>query len=134
MKRFYFFISLFLVFSCHRQSQSTQTTPQLAVSEAPQILFLQFKVSKKEATYEAKITSKKAVAGILDRDLGGLKLFENQWLISFLDDKKNVLEQVVVPNPLDEHFEVADDKGVLDRKSTRLNSSHPRLSRMPSSA
>ena len=121
MKRFYFFFSLFLVFSCHRQSQSTQTTPQLAVSEAPQILFLQFKVSKKEATYEAKITSKKAVAGILDRDLGGLKLFENQWLISFLDDKKNVLEQVVVPNPLDEHFEVADDKGVFKGVEVKKN-------------
>ena len=26
------------------------------------------------------------------------------------------------------------DGGVVDRKSTRLNSSHPRLSRMPSSA
>ena len=30
--------------------------------------------------------------------------------------------------------EAAGDVDVLDRKSTRLNSSHPRLSRMPSSA
>ena len=34
----------------------------------------------------------------------------------------------------DLYFYVERELGLLDRKSTRLNSSHPRLSRMPSSA
>ena len=36
-----------------------------------------------------------------------------------------------VPHPIDDDFQAVNE---LDRKSTRLNSSHPRLSRMPSSA
>ena len=90
-----------------RQPNSTS----LSTSTAPSILFLQIKVSKREETYEAKIVNKTEVAGILDRDSRGIQLFENQWLISLFDNKQKLLEQTTLANPLEEHFEVADDKG-----------------------
>ena len=88
-------------------------TPSNHFSSAavPSILFLQVKVSKKEDIYEAKILNRMEVAGILDRDARGVQLIENQWLVSFFDNKNKLLDQITVPNPLDEHFEVADDKG-----------------------
>jgi hypothetical protein len=92
-------------------TQTTAIATPIASTTAPSIWFLQIKVSQKEAIYEAKIINRQEVAGILDKNLSGIQLYENQWLISFFDDKKNVLEQVTVPNPLNEHFEVADDKG-----------------------
>lgn len=112
MKRLNFLIILSFFYSCHKHNIPTQTsaTPTAAAT-APSILFLQIKVSQKEDVFDAKIINRQEVAGILDKNLSGVQLYENQWLISFLDDKKSVLDQVVVPNPLDEHFEVADDKG-----------------------
>lgn len=98
--------------SCHKPKMPTQTVATQPISvAAPSILFLQIKVSRKEDIYEAQIISRQEVAGILDKNISGIQLYENQWLISFFDDKKNILDQIVVPNPLDEHFEVADDKG-----------------------
>jgi hypothetical protein len=98
--------------SCHKPKMPTQTVATQPTSvAAPSILFLQIKVSRKEDIYEAQIISRQEVAGILDKNISGIQLYENQWLISFFDDKKNILDQIVVPNPLDEHFEVADDKG-----------------------
>ena len=45
-------------------------------------------------------------------------------------------DQVALKASRGSHFYTLldSDKAALDRKSTRLNSSHPRLSRMPSSA
>ena len=112
MKLFLYLISFSFLASCHQQVVPTKTESKPILSATtPSILFLQIKVSQKADTYEARIINRQDVAGILDRHLNNAPLFENQWLISFLDDKKNVLEQVAVPNPLDEHFEVADDKG-----------------------
>lgn len=112
MKLIFCLIIISLLSSCHKFSTRTQTvTPPTIIAAAPAILFLQIKVSQKEDVFDAKIINRQEVAGILDKNLSGVQLYENQWLISFLDDKKNVLDQVTVPNPLDEHFEVADDKG-----------------------
>ena len=43
-------------------------------------------------------------------------------------------EQDFDPAGLDELYAALETRGVQDRKSTRLNSSHSRASRMPSSA
>ena len=48
------------------------------------------------------------------------------------EDRKEVLSQNQIETPVVEIVQPAIEK--LDRKSTRLNSSHKRLSRMPSSA
>ena len=112
MKHFLYFAILILCSSCHRQGRIAQAVPSSqAANQTPSILFVQMKISKKEETYEAEILSKKEVAGMLDKDIRGIQLYENQWFISFLDDEKNVLEQMTVQNPLEEHFEVADEKG-----------------------
>lgn len=112
MKIIFCLIIISLLSSCHKFSTRAQTvTPPTIIATAPTILFLQIKVSQKEGVFDAKIINRQEVAGILDKNLSGVQLYENQWLINFLDDKKNVLDQVAVPNPLDEHFEVADDKG-----------------------
>ena len=46
--------------------------------------------------------------------------------IRFVDDPLAVEQDIQIDGP--------GARSIVDRKSTRLNSSHPRLSRMPSSA
>ncbi len=112
MKTTFCIALLFFLYGCQKRAVPSQTdTPSVTILNTPQILFVQMQVSKKEAVYEAKITSKTVVKGILDRDTRGIQMIENQWIVSFLDDKKKILEQITIPNPLDEQFEVADDKG-----------------------
>ncbi len=106
-------IAVCLFVACHRKGIITQTAIPVSTTAPLSILFVQIKVSEKKDTFEAKIIHKKEVAGILDRDINGIQLLENQWLVSFLDSKKNILDQVVVPSPLAPHFEVADDNGVF---------------------
>ena len=54
-----------------------------------------------------------------------------RWTMSVL---RAVSKGVRRPGALERHIEGISAKVLRDRKSTRLNSSHPRLSRMPSSA
>ena len=49
--------------------------------------------------------------------------------VYFLISEENMRKMLLQP-----YVSVGSDAGAVDRKSTRLNSSHPRLSRMPSSA
>lgn len=109
-------------FSCHNSGLPAQTKIALMPSESvPQILFLQIHVLQKATRYEAQITNRQIVEGILDRPLDGLQVFENQWLISFFDAKKKLLAQTTALNPLDEHFEVADDKGQFKAVDVKKN-------------
>ena len=61
-------------------------------------------------------------------------------LISYssTEDSMNILEQVAyaarVSNPANQDNKDTTEKLIRDRKSTRLNSSHTDISRMPSSA
>ena len=64
---------------------------------------------------------------------------EEIWGIDLGDDRdanaaavESVLPELIAH--VDEHFDIGADGEVLDRKSTRLNSSHSQQSRMPSSA
>jgi hypothetical protein len=112
MKQFSLLLALLFLASCHKTGSPTQVkTILIAPSAVPSILFLQVKVSQKEDMYEAKILNRMEVAGILDRDARGVQLIENQWLVSFFDSKNKLIDQITLPNPLEENFEVADDKG-----------------------
>ena len=70
------------------------------------------------------------------------KLYQ-QWLKDFADDAETVQDLIAIsddPKEIEDRFYrelefgTAGMRGVLDRKSTRLNSSHTDSSRMPSSA
>ncbi|MBL7813969.1 MAG: hypothetical protein JNL70_03105 [Saprospiraceae bacterium] len=114
MKQLTILFTVFTLFSCHSPQQISQKqTDEPPIVLPPQILFLQIKVFKKGDVVEAQIANRTTVAGILDRDARGLQLIENEWLISFYDKRKELLDQVTVPNPLHQHFEVADDNGQL---------------------
>lgn len=56
---------------------------------------------------------KQQVPGRLHQDIRGVQLIEGHWLVSLLDDQKRMVAQVVVSNPLDEHYETTDDQGRL---------------------
>ncbi len=107
------FITAVLFFcSCQRQAIPLQSIDaQNEVENAPKISFLQLKVSKNEGIYKGAIINRKEVVGILDTPLNRVQASEGQWLIRFLDNKENVLEQVILKNPLDTHLEFADDNG-----------------------
>ena len=60
--------------------------------------------------------------------------FKQGTKISTISTTKAVLAQAVVKDTFPQSFCVYDLNKFLDRKSTRLNSSHIPLSRMPSSA
>ena len=119
MKSFLYSINFLFLCACYNQALPQQTL--IAPSTEPHILFLHLKVSKKEAAYEAQIISRQEVVGVLDKKLNGIQAIENQWLISFLDDKKNVLEQVTLDNPLDVHVELADDNGQFQNYAIKKN-------------
>ena len=91
----------------------TVPTESAAAAAEPEILFLHLKVWKKEDGYGAEMQNKQQVAGLLNRDLRGVQMTEGEWLVSFLDNKKNMVEQVTILNPLEQHYETADDKGNL---------------------
>ncbi len=112
MKSIRLFLLLLLFASCHKTGAVTQSKPILIAAYAvPSILFLQLNVTKTGDIYTAKVLNKMEVAGVLDRDARGVQLIENQWLVSFFDNKNQRIDQISVPNPLEETFEVADDKG-----------------------
>ena len=74
------------------------------------------------------------------------KLIRNIAIIAHVDHGKTTMVDQLLrqSGTFAEHEKVVDtvmdsnaierERGITDRKSTRLNSSHPRLSRMPSSA
>lgn len=119
MKKFLFYTSLFLMlFSCqmkHSMTPAAATEPTAAptVEGGPEILFLQLKVWKKDGGYAGEVLSKKQVAGLLNRDIRGVQLNEGEWLASFLDKNNKVIEQVSILDPLNEHYETADEQGKL---------------------
>ena len=66
------------------------------------------------------------VVGVVYRTLGGRAAKGNELLWTQVHDFSHGVPRRMAP--------LVFAGGVIDRKSTRLNSSHPRLSRMPSSA
>ncbi len=107
-----FLITVLFFCSCQRQAIPSQTIDSYdKVDNTPKISFIQLKVSKKEAVFEGQIVSRQEVAGILPTPFNPVKASEGQWLLRFLDAQENVLEQVVLKNPLDTHLEFADDNG-----------------------
>ena len=61
--------------------------------------------------------------------------FTLNWLKEYLDTKADLEEIAECLTKIGLEVESIDDKAAqLDRKSTRLNSSHSSVSRMPSSA
>ena len=78
----------------------------------------------------------------LDKDFLAIrKLFRDGWTVmllgnamSVLDNGRDILREVVVTDGENNSVTIRHEDIVLDRKSTRLNSSHIPLSRMPSSA
>ena len=119
MKKFLFStLILSMFFSCQMKHSMTpapaaELTAAPAAEGGPEILFLQVKVWKKETAYGAEVQSKKQVAGLLNRDIRGMQPNEGEWLVSFLDKNNQVIEQVAVPDPLNEHYETTDDQGKL---------------------
>jgi hypothetical protein len=120
LKKVLIFSLLFSLISCSEKTNGVKNTPistaQNPVSTEPQILFIQLKIVQKDknAPVLATVASKKSVNGVLDKPLQGIQLIEGHWLISLLDaDKKNV-EQEVVQDPINQHFEYQNDKGQLD--------------------
>ena len=84
------------------------------------------------------MTKKFPPAHFLNRELG-LLAFNRRVLALAADDAVPLLERLrfltIVSSNLDEFFEIrVAGLKEQDRKSTRLNSSHPYVSRMPSSA
>ena len=65
------------------------------------------------------IAKLRAQTGIITLDYGFMNTGATESAITFIDGDQGILRYRGIP---------------IDRKSTRLNSSHPRLSRMPSSA
>lgn len=120
MKFIFGLMSLLFLSACQRRGLPVQPMePSNAVAEAPKIAFFQIKVIEKEQHYEAKIVQQQAVLGILDRPINRPQVAENQWLISFLDGKKKVLEEVILKNPLNRYLEFADDNGVFKSYSVK---------------
>lgn len=117
MKYQFIIISLFMLFSCHSpQSAAKEQLVEFTAAGAaePEILFLQLKVWKqKDGIYGAEMENKQQVKGVLNSDLRGVQASEGEWLVTFLDAKKKMVSQVVILNPLEEHYEVSDDKGQL---------------------
>jgi hypothetical protein len=112
MKKLSVFAVLLFLGACHKTGSLTQSKPiPIAPSAISTILFLQVRATKTGETYSAKVLKKMEVAGVLNRGTRGVQYLENQWLISFLDKKNNLIDQITMHNPLEEHYEVADDKG-----------------------
>ena len=76
-----------------------------------------------------KLIQKYLLAGLLVLVPIGITIWVLHFLITSLDQTIFLLPEVWRPT-----FNGDKIPGMGDRKSTRLNSSHPRLSRMPSSA
>ncbi len=104
---------LFLFYACQTQRPAAPT-PSLEQSVAkggPEILFLQLKVWKTADRYGAGLLQQRRVAGRLKRDLQGTPPAVGQWIVYLLDAKQQVVDQVSIPDPLEEHFETTDDQG-----------------------
>ena len=85
---------------------------------------------------------KKAPAGtatqIADERQSQLKLLiargKEQGYLTYAEVNDHLPSEIVDPEQIEDIVNMINDMGIPDRKSTRLNSSHFQVSRMPSSA
>lgn len=105
--------AIFLSCQAQRFTAMTPATAQKSETAAPEILFLQVSVWKRDTVYGAELRQKQRVAGLLNRDLRGVQWKEGQWLVNFLDAQDNIIAQVTVLNPLEEHYETEGVNGEL---------------------
>ena len=114
---------LFVIVS--RQRQNKLFLEQQQMKQDFEKLLLQSQIEVQEATY--------AALGKELHDNVCQLLTSAKWMVNIGKQNADQINEVL--NLLDDTLGKAiEETRSLDRKSTRLNSSHPRLSRMPSSA
>ena len=117
MRTLVLLILLFQLCTCRTQRPAAVSTSSAgtAAPDQPEILFLQLKVWKTADRYGGELLQQRRVAGLLKRNLLEAAPATGQWLVRFLDADRQLVEQVTIPNPLEEHHETTDEEGQLRR-------------------
>ena len=117
MRTLVLLILLFQLCTCRTQRPAAVSTSSAgtAAPDQPEILFLQLKVWKTADRYGGELLQQRRVAGLLKRDLKPAAAATGQWLVRFLDAGQQVVDQIAIPNPLEEHYETTDEEGQLLR-------------------